>query len=97
MKLGIYNMAPESISFYENILVNVVMFQAERVRDAAWGCDWVGTPIPFQKCIRTIIAAANNEVTLTAGKFVPVTIRTLVNVSLTLPNPWTQVTTWTVW
>jgi hypothetical protein len=28
---------------------------------------------------------------------VPVTIRTLVNVSLTLPNPWTQVTTWTVW
>jgi hypothetical protein len=58
------------------------MFQAERVRDAAWGCDWVGTPIPFQKCIKTIIAASNNEVTLTAGKFVPVTIRTLVNVRL---------------
>jgi hypothetical protein len=73
-----------------------VIFQAERVRDAAWGSDWVGTPIDFQKSIRLIIAAANKEVTLTAGKFVPVTIRTLVNVSLKLPNPWTQVTTWTV-
>jgi hypothetical protein len=86
MKLGMYDMAPEPISFYENILVNIVMFQAERVRDAAWGCDWVGTPIPFQKCIRTIIAATNKGVTLTAGKFAPVTIRTLVNVSLKLLN-----------
>jgi hypothetical protein len=58
------------------------MLQAERVRDAAWGCDWVGTPIPFQKCIRLIIAAANKEFTLTAGKFVPVTIGTMVNVRL---------------
>jgi hypothetical protein len=58
------------------------MFQAERVRDAAWGCDWVGTPIHFQKCIRLIISSANKEFTLTAGKIVPVTISTLVNVSL---------------
>jgi hypothetical protein len=58
------------------------MFQAEKVRDAAWGCGWVGTPMPFQKCIIIIIAAANKEFTLTAGKFVPVTIRTMVNVRL---------------
>jgi hypothetical protein len=56
------------------------MFQAEKVKDAAWGCDWVGTPISFQKCITLIISAANKEFTLTAGKFVPVTIRTMVNV-----------------
>jgi hypothetical protein len=62
--------------------MDAAMFQAERVRDAAWGCDWVGAPIPFQKCIRLIISSANKEFTLTAGKFVPVTIRTLVNVSL---------------
>jgi hypothetical protein len=58
------------------------MLQAERVRDAAWGCDWVGTPIPLQKCIRLIIAEANKEFTLTAGKFVPVTVSTMVNVRL---------------
>ncbi|PNF35137.1 hypothetical protein B7P43_G09265 [Cryptotermes secundus] len=55
---------------------------AEKVREAAWGCDWVGTPISFQKCIRLIIAVANKEFTLTAGKFVPVAIRTMVNVRL---------------
>ncbi|KDQ83630.1 hypothetical protein L798_06891 [Zootermopsis nevadensis] len=53
-------------------------YQAENVRDAAWGCDWVGTPVSFQKSIRLIISSANKEFTLTAGKIVPVTISTLV-------------------
>jgi hypothetical protein len=51
------------------------------VRDAAWGCDWVGTPVPFQRCLAFIIAAANKEFTLTAGKFVPVSNKTMMNVS----------------
>ncbi|XP_033607070.1 putative odorant receptor 85e [Cryptotermes secundus] len=58
---------------------NQLTIEAEKVREAAWGCDWVGTPISFQKCIRLIIAVANKEFTLTAGKFVPVAIRTMVN------------------
>ncbi|KDR15182.1 odorant receptor 2a-like [Zootermopsis nevadensis] len=53
--------------------------QAENVRDAAWGCDWVGTPVPFQRCLIFIIAAANKEFTLTAGKFVPVSNKTMMN------------------
>ncbi|PNF35147.1 hypothetical protein B7P43_G09266 [Cryptotermes secundus] len=65
-------------TFFANEVTN----QAEKVRDGAWGCDWVGTPIAFQKCITTIISATNNEVTLTAGKFVPVRVRTMVNVRL---------------
>jgi 7tm Odorant receptor. len=56
------------------------MFQAESVRDAAFGCDWVGTPIPFQRCLMFIIAIANKEFHLTAGKFVPVTNVTTLNV-----------------
>jgi hypothetical protein len=56
------------------------LFQAESVRDAAWGCDWVGTPVPFQRCLAFIIATANKEFTLTAGKFVPVSNKTLMNV-----------------
>jgi hypothetical protein len=51
------------------------------VRDAAWGCDWVGTPVPFQRCLAFIIATANKEFTLTAGKFVPVSNKTMMNVS----------------
>ena len=56
------------------------MFQAESVRDAAFGCDWVGTPIQFQRCLMFIIATANKQFQLTAGKFVPVSNLTLVNV-----------------
>jgi hypothetical protein len=57
------------------------ILQAESVRDAAWGCDWVGTPVPFQRCLVFIIATANKEFTLTAGKFVPVSNKTMMNVS----------------
>ncbi|XP_021941231.1 uncharacterized protein LOC110840475 isoform X2 [Zootermopsis nevadensis] len=53
---------------------------AESVRDAAYGCDWVGTPVSFPKCLVFIIAAASKEFTLTAGKFVPVTRSTMLNV-----------------
>jgi hypothetical protein len=56
------------------------LFQAECVRDAAWGCDWVGTPVPFQRCLVFIIATANKEFRLTAGKFVPVCNSTMMNV-----------------
>jgi hypothetical protein len=56
------------------------LLQAESVRDAAWGCDWVGTPVPFQRCLLFIIATANKEFTLTAGNFVPVCNKTMMNV-----------------
>jgi hypothetical protein len=58
------------------------MLQAENVRHAAWGCDWVGTPVPFQRCLLFIIVMANKEFRLTAGKFVTVSNKTLINVSL---------------
>jgi hypothetical protein len=63
-----------------NILCKLL--QAESVRDAAWGCDWVGTPVPFQRCLAFVIATTNKEFTLTAGKFVPVSNNTLMNVRI---------------
>jgi hypothetical protein len=59
-----------------------VLFQAENMRDAAWGCDWVGTPVSFQRSLVFIIASANKEFTLTAGKFVPVSNTTMINVRI---------------
>jgi hypothetical protein len=56
------------------------MFQAESVRDVAFGCGWVGTAIPFQRCLMFIIATANKGFQLTAGKFVPVSNLTMINV-----------------
>jgi hypothetical protein len=56
------------------------MFQAESVRDAAWRCDWVGMPVSFQRCLVFITAMASKEFTLTAGKFVPVSRTTMLNV-----------------
>jgi hypothetical protein len=58
------------------------LFQAESVREAAWGCDWVGTPVPFQRRLVFIIATANKGFTLTAGKFVPVSNSTMMNVMI---------------
>ena len=52
------------------------------MRDAAWGCDWIGTPVSFQRFLVVIIATANKEFTLTAGKFVPVSKKTMINVRL---------------
>jgi hypothetical protein len=54
------------------------------VKEAAWGCDWVGTPVPFQRCLVFIITTANKEFTLTAGKFVPVSNVTMMNVSISV-------------
>jgi hypothetical protein len=56
------------------------MFQAESVRDAAFGCNWVGTPIQFQICLVFIIATANKGFQLSAGKFVPLSNVTTLNV-----------------
>ena len=50
------------------------------MREAAWGCEWVGTPVPFVRSLSFIINMANKEILLTAGKFVPVSKATLLNV-----------------
>jgi len=59
-------------------------FQALGVRDAAWGCDWVGTPATFPRCLIFVIAAASKGFNLTAGKFFPVSRTTMLNVGLFL-------------
>jgi hypothetical protein len=66
----------------ESSNINFGLIQAESVRDAAFGCDWVGTPIPFQRCLMFIIATANKGFHLTAGKFVPLSNVTMMNVSI---------------
>jgi hypothetical protein len=69
---------------FATIAILCEFFQSVSVRDAAWGCDWVGTPVPFQRCVSFIISTANKEFTLTAGKFVPVANRTMMNVRMLL-------------
>ena len=50
------------------------------MRKAAWGCQWIGTPVPFVRSLSFIITIANKEILLTAGKFVPVSKATLMKV-----------------
>jgi hypothetical protein len=74
---------PRLLLAYLFIYVSIYsLIEAESVREAAWGCDWVGTPVPFQSCLAFIIAIANKEFTLTAGKFVPVCNSTMMNVRI---------------
>jgi hypothetical protein len=56
------------------------LFQASSIADAVWNSNWVGTPVSFQRCLVLINAAANKTFILTAGKFVPVSNKTMVNV-----------------
>ncbi|KAJ4437200.1 hypothetical protein ANN_17335, partial [Periplaneta americana] len=57
------------------------LFQYEAVRNAAWGCDWVGTPVSLQKCLTFIISISKQGFTLTAAKFLPISNSTLMSVS----------------
>ena len=50
--------------------------------EAGWECDKVGAPVQFQRSVCFIIAAANREFRLTAGKFVPVCNSTMMNVRI---------------
>ena len=70
--------------FQQQQLIVIVMLQAECVKDAAWGCQWVGTAAPFVRSLSLIITMANKELKLTAGKFVPVSKTTMMNVRLYL-------------
>ena len=72
----------KAAQFKQTSYFNCEMFQADSVRDAAFGCDWVGTPIQFQRCLMFIIATTNKAFQLTAGKFVPVSNVTTLNVCI---------------
>jgi len=75
-----YKSQKQNRTVQKTLKFNCEIFQAESVRDAAFGCDWVGTAIPFQRCLIFIIATANKGFQLTAGKFVPVSNLTMMNV-----------------
>jgi hypothetical protein len=66
------------------------MIQAVILRDAAFGCDWVGTAISIQRCVMFIIATANKGFQLTVGKFVPVSNVTMFNVCSRVKLPVTN-------
>jgi hypothetical protein len=72
---------------------SVYIFQAESMRDVAFGCDWVGTSVTFHQCLIFIIATANKEFRLTAGKFVPVSNVTMMNVCIHV-KMWADLRKW---
>ena len=59
-------------------------FQAESIRDAVWESNWVGTPVSFQHCLMFITVMAGKNFSLTAGKFVTVSNRTMIKVNIGL-------------
>ncbi|PNF35138.1 hypothetical protein B7P43_G09269 [Cryptotermes secundus] len=54
--------------------------QAKSVRDAVWESNWVGAPVPFQHSLIIINIIASKKFSLTAGKFVPVSNKTMLSV-----------------
>jgi hypothetical protein len=53
------------------------IFQSGRVREAAWKSDWVGTPVSHQHSIN-ILMTVSKDFTLTAGKIIPISRRTMM-------------------
>ncbi|XP_021914448.1 odorant receptor 2a-like [Zootermopsis nevadensis] len=85
---GDHNDVSQALVMYVCMMSNVFVFcwlgselsdQAQRVRDAAWNSNWVGSPVRFQRCLVFIIASANKEFKLTAGKYVPMANKTTLN------------------
>jgi hypothetical protein len=54
-------------------------FQSGQIRDAAWRSDWVGSPISHQRSL-VIVMTASNDFILTAGKIIPVSRQTIMQV-----------------
>jgi hypothetical protein len=79
---GCWKIVGAAAQFRGTYYINWEMLQADSLRDASFGCDWVGTPVPLQRCLMFIIATANKEFKLTAGKFVPVSNVTTLNVCI---------------
>jgi hypothetical protein len=55
------------------------VFQSGLVREAAWKSDWEGSPVFHQRSIN-ILMTVSNDFTLTAGKIIPVSRRTMLRV-----------------
>jgi hypothetical protein len=55
------------------------VFQSGLVREAAWKSDWVGSPVCHQRSLN-ILMTVSNDFTLTAGKIIPVSRRTMLMV-----------------
>ena len=59
-----------------------IFVQVERVREAVWDSGWVGSALPFQRCLIFVITSTNKTFQITAGKFVPVSNKTMMNVRI---------------
>ena len=58
------------------------MFKSAKIREAAWGSNWVGSSTSHQRSIN-IVMTVSKDFTLTAGKIIPVSRRTMLLVSET--------------
>ncbi|XP_021936578.1 odorant receptor 4-like [Zootermopsis nevadensis] len=58
---------------------NELTIQSGRVRDAAWGSEWIGSPISHQRSIN-IMMTVSKEFSVTAGKIIPVSRHTMMTV-----------------
>jgi hypothetical protein len=58
-------------------------FQSGQIRDAAWRSDWVGSPISHQRSL-LILMTASKDYTFTAGKIIPVSRHTILQVKTEL-------------
>ncbi|XP_069688273.1 odorant receptor 4-like [Periplaneta americana] len=61
------------------VLGSLLTEKYECVGAAAWESDWVGAPVSYQRSILLIISKSTNEFALTAGKFVPLSNSTMMN------------------
>jgi hypothetical protein len=56
-----------------------VCLQSAELRDAVWGCDWVGAPLGEQRAVIFMMGAAE-EFTLLAGGVIPASRHTMMQI-----------------
>ncbi|PSN49273.1 Odorant receptor 91 [Blattella germanica] len=57
-----------------------LMQKSKELEEAIWESNWVGAPVVFQQCVLFVGAASSKELKFTAGKFVPMSNNTMLNI-----------------
>ena len=62
-----------------NAFVCYVFLQSAELREAVWGCDWVGAPLVEQRAL-IFMMAATKDFSLSAGGVIPTSRHTMMQV-----------------
>ncbi|XP_031349124.1 odorant receptor 67a-like [Photinus pyralis] len=79
-KMCVYVLAACTYFFGDCFFTQRVITENEYLVDSCYDVDFVGSNLPFQKCLLLFMARTQKSVVFTIGKFAPVTMVTMITI-----------------